>query len=330
MMTADSARYIPLRANPFPPLIMLLTYCRVSHKIIECLQYLQYLQYSRVQINQGVDTMRKTIITVAPTGEEGSKKTNPALPTSPVEIAEAVYQSYLAGASIAHLHMRDDNGMPTMSLDKFRETVQRVRDKCDIVINLTTSGDIRAGDEVRMAHLVALKPEIATFDCGTMNWMRNDVFMNHPHFLTRLGQVMQENNIKPEVEIFDSGMLFDAFHFVKKGVLLDPVHYQFVLGVGGGMPATVENLAYLVRQLPENATWSAFGVGKDHLTILSTALVLGGDVRVGFEDNIYYAKGVPAESNAQLVARAARIIKEFNLEIATPKDVRERFNLRNY
>ena len=274
--------------------------------------------------------MRKAIITVAPTGEGATKQANPALPTTPAEIADAVYESYRAGAAVAHLHMRDDNDKPTMSLAKFKETVERVRDKCDIVINLTTSGDIRAGDDERMAHIIELKPEMASFDCGTMNWMRDDVFMNHPHFLTKLGEVMKENNIKPEVEIFDTGMLFDSFYFVKTGVLQEPAHYQFVLGVGGGMPATVENLVYLVRQLPEKATWSAFGVGKDHITILSTALVLGGDVRVGFEDNIYYAKGVLAKSNAQLVERAVRLVKEFNRELATPKDVREMFKLRSY
>lgn len=274
--------------------------------------------------------MRKAIITVAPTGEGATKQANPALPTTPAEIADAVYESHKAGAAVAHLHMRDDNDRPTMSLAKFKETVERVRDKCDIVINLTTSGDIRAGDDERMAHIIALKPEIASFDCGTMNWMRDDVFVNHPHFLTRLGKAMIENNVKPEVEIFDTGMLFDSFYFIKTGVLREPVHYQFVLGVGGGMPATVENLAYLVRQLPEKATWSAFGVGKDHITILAAALVLGGDVRVGFEDNIYYSKGVLAKSNAQLVERAARLVNEFNRELATPKDVREMFKLRSY
>lgn len=274
--------------------------------------------------------MRKAIITIAPTGEGATKQANPALPTTPAEIADAVYESYKAGAAVAHLHMRDDNDKPTMSLAKFKETVARVRDKCDIVINLTTSGDIRAGDDERMAHLIEIKPEIASFDCGTMNWVRDDVFMNHPHFLASLGKVMIENNIKPEVEIFDTGMLFDSFYYVKTGVLREPVHYQFVLGVGGGMPATVENLAYLVRQLPESATWSAFGVGKDHITILATALVMGGDVRVGFEDNLYYAKGVLAKSNAQLVERAARLAQEFNRELATPKDVREMFNLKNY
>ena len=273
--------------------------------------------------------MRKAIITVAPTGEGATKQANPAVPTTPAEIADAVYESYKAGAAVAHLHMRDDNEQPTMSLDKFKETVERVRDKCDIVINLTTSGDIRAGDDERMAHLIEIKPEIASFDCGTMNWARDDVFMNHPHFLKKLGQVMLENDIKPEVEIFDTGMLFDSFYFVKTGVLQAPVHYQFVLGVGGGMPATVENLAYLVRQLPPEATWSAFGVGKDHIPMLATALVMGGDVRVGFEDNLYYAKGVLAKSNAQLVERAARLAHEFNRELATPKDVREMFKLKN-
>ncbi len=272
--------------------------------------------------------MRKAIITVAPTGEGATKKDNPALPITPKEIAESVYESYKAGAAIAHLHMRDDEGKPTMSLDKFRETVGLIREKCDIVINLTTSGDIRAGDDERMAHLIELKPEIASFDCGTMNWMNEDIFVNHPKFLERLGKLMLEHDIKPEVEVFDVGMVHNSIHYIKTGVLKEPVHYQFVLGVGGGMPATIENLIYLIRQIPQNSTWSAFGVGKSHIPIMAASLLLGGDVRVGFEDNIYYDKGVLAKSNAQLVKRAARLVKEFNREVATPDDVREILRLR--
>lgn len=266
--------------------------------------------------------MEKAIITVAPTGEGPTKEKNPATPITPKEIAESVYESYLAGAAVAHIHVRDDEGNPTMSLEKFRETVNLVREKCDIVINVTSSGDIRAQDDERMAHIRELQPEIATLDCGSMNWARDDLFVNHPRFLERLGKLMIEKNIKPEVEIFDVGMLYDSIYYIKTGILKAPVHYQFVLGVGGGMPATVESLVYLVNHLPENSTWSAFGTGKDHIKILAASLVLGGHVRVGFEDNIYYSKGVLAKSNTQLVERAARLVKEFNRELATPDDAR--------
>ncbi|CCQ95116.1 3-keto-5-aminohexanoate cleavage enzyme [[Clostridium] ultunense Esp] len=272
--------------------------------------------------------MKKAIITIAPTGEYVTKKEHPAIPTTPKEIAEDVYECYKAGAAIAHIHVRDDEENPTMALEKFKETVYLIREKCDIVLNLTTSGDIRAGDDERMAHIIELKPEIASFDCGTMNWMNEDIFVNHPKFLEKLGKVMLEHDIKPEVEIFDVGMVYNSLHYVKTGVLKEPVHYQFVLGVGGGMPATIENLIYLIRQIPPNSTWSALGVGKDHIPIMAASLLLGGHVRVGFEDNIYYDRGVLAESNAQLVERAARLVKEFNRELATPDDVREILGLR--
>lgn len=272
--------------------------------------------------------MKKAIITVAPTGEGPTKAANPATPITPEEIADSVYESYLAGAAIAHLHVRDAQGRPTMSTERFRETFRSVREKCDIVINLTTSGDITAGDDIRMAHLGELRPEIASFDCGTMNWANEEIFYNSPQFLERLGGVMNEYGIKPEVEIFDTGMIGNSLHYLKTGVLKAPVHYQFVLGVGGGMPATIENLIYLTRMLPEDATWSALGVGKYHIPIMAAALLLGGHVRVGFEDNIYYDRGVLARSNAQLVERAVRIAGEFNRPIATPADVREMFHLK--
>ncbi len=274
--------------------------------------------------------MRKAIITVAPTGEGATKKDNPALPITPKEIAESVYESYKVGAAVAHLHMRDDEGKPTMSIDKFRETVNLIREKCDIVINLTSSGDKDAGDEERMIHIAELKPEIASFDAGTMNWMNDHIFYNSPQFLEKLGNVMLENDVKPEIEVFDVGMINNSIHYMKEGILKQPLHYQFVLGVGGGMPATIENLIFMTRQIPPNSTWSAFGVGRHHIPIMAASLLLGGDVRVGFEDNIYYDKGVLAKSNAQLVERAARLVKEFNRELATPDDVRELFKLRKY
>ncbi len=272
--------------------------------------------------------MRKAIITVAPTGEGATKKDNPALPITPAEIAESVYESWQAGAAIAHLHMRDDAGKPTMSTEKFVEAVRRVREKCDIVINLTTAGDIHAGDDIRLAHLLAIKPEMASFDAGSMNWAYQEVFLNSPEFLARLAGVMKENGIKPEMEIFDTGMVDNALHYIKTTPLSEPTHFQFVLGCPGGMPATIENLIFLTKKIPENATWSAFGVGRHHIPIMAAALLLGGDVRVGFEDNIYYSKGVLATSNAQLVERAARFAHEFGREVATPGDVREMFGLR--
>lgn len=265
----------------------------------------------------------KVIITVAPTGAWPSKKDNPAVPLTPREIADDVYACWQAGAAVAHLHMRDDTGMGTMSIDKFRETVGLIRQKCDIILNLTTSGDLNATDETRMAHLVELKPELASYDCGTMNWNHNSVFYNTPQFLEKLGATMQASGVKPEIEIFDGGMVYNSLYYLKKGILKAPLHYQFVLGVPGGMDATVQNLVFLHSLIPENTTWSALGVGKGHLPIMYAALALGGHVRVGMEDNVQYAYNQLAASNAQFVERTARIIKEMNKIPATTDEARK-------
>jgi len=273
--------------------------------------------------------MSKIIITVAPTGAWPSKKDNPNIPLTPEEIANDVYECYKAGASIAHLHMRDDMGKGTMDIKKFEETVRLIKEKCDIVINLTTSGDLNATDETRQAHLKLIKPDLASYDCGSMNWMHNSLFINHPKFLEELGYTMQENNVKPEIEIFDAGMIYNSLYYIKKGVLKEPVHYQFVLGAAGGTAATVENLVYLKNLIPEGSTWSALGIGKGHIPILMTAIAMGGHVRVGMEDNVYYGPGELAVSNAQLVERAAKLIENSMNEVATPTEARKILGLKN-
>lgn len=273
--------------------------------------------------------MAKTIITAALTGALTSKDSNPNIPLTPEEIAEDAYKCFNEGASIVHLHMRDDNGLGTMDKNRFKKTVAFIMAKCDVVINLTSSGERGADDERRMAHISEIKPEMASFDSGTFNWMPGNVFMNSPQFLEKLGRLLTENNIKPEVEVFDSGMLHNAEYYAKQGVIKEPLHVQFVLGVPGAAKATVENLVHLKNMLPENATWSAFGIGRDHLPILYATIALGGHLRVGLEDNIFYARGEYA-SNPQLVARAARLIKEANNEVATPADAREILGLKGH
>ena len=264
--------------------------------------------------------MSKTIVTVAPTGAFPTKQHNPAIPFTPREIADDVFECWQAGAAIAHLHMRDDEGKGTMDKHRFAETVALIRERCDIVLNLTTSGDLNATDEARMAHLPLLKPELASYDAGSMNWMHSTLFINHPSFLERLGLVMAENSIRPEIEVFDSGMLYNALHYTKTGVLRAPGYFQFVLGAPGGMAATVENLVYLKSLLPAGSHWSAFGVGAAHMPILYAAIALDGHIRVGMEDNVFYAKGRLAKNNAEFVHRAVRLIHEANREAATPND----------
>ncbi|MEN8905329.1 MAG: 3-keto-5-aminohexanoate cleavage protein [Clostridiales bacterium] len=272
----------------------------------------------------------KVIITIAPTGAWPSKKDVPGIPLQPKEIAKEVYNCWKAGATVAHIHVRDDEDKSSMNFDKFKETYKYIKDTdSNIVINLTTSGQLGLEDEERMKHIIELKPELASYDCGSMNWLHSSVFENSPRFLEKLGLVMQEHNIKPEIEIFDAGMVYNATYYLKKGILKAPLHFQFVLGAPGGISATVENLVFLKSIIPEGSTWGAFGIGKGHLPIMYATLALGGHIRVGMEDNIYYSKGVLAKSNMEFVERAKRLVLEMNKEIATPDEAKIILGLEN-
>lgn len=268
------------------------------------------------------DFDQKTIITVAPTGAWPSKKDNPNIPLTPAEIADDVYDCWNAGAAVAHLHMRDDQGAGTMDKEKFKETVSRIRDRCDILLNLTTSGALDATDETRMAHFIELKPELASFDAGSMNWMHKTLFINRPDFLESLGRTMIENGVKPEIEIFDAGMIYNAAYYLKNGVLQAPAHFQFVLGAAGGIGGSVANLVFLKGLLPKGSTWSAFGVGRESVPIMLATIAMGGHVRVGMEDNVYYSRGRLADSNAQFVERAARLIDDATRGVASPREAK--------
>ena len=278
---------------------------------------------------------KKTIITAAVTGAWPKKENNPNVPMTPQEIADDVYACWKAGAAIAHLHMRDDEGNGTMDTAKFEETVNLIHTKypdCDIILNLTTSGDIHADDELRVAHVKKLKPEMASYDCGSMNWLNSGLFLNTPKFLTDCGLLFQETNTKPEIEAFDPGMIGNAAYYIKKGVLKTPVHFQFCMGCANGIAGTMKNLIFMKETADElvgkgNYTWSCFGVGHSAMEMLYGAVALGGGIRVGMEDNVMYAKGQLAESNVQFVERAVRVIKEYGNEVATPAEAREMLGL---
>lgn len=257
------------------------------------------------------------------------KENNPNVPMTPQEIANDVYDCWQAGAAVAHLHMRDDEGNGTMSTEKFRETVSLLRGQhpdCDIVLNLTTSGDLNATDETRQAHLKELRPEMGSYDCGSMNWLNSSLFLNPPKFLEELGRNMQEWNVKPEIEVFDPGMIANAAYYLKKGVLKAPLHFQMCMGCANGIPGSMKNLVFMketMDTLCPGSTWSYFGVGHCAMEMTYGAVAMGGHIRVGMEDNVMYAKGQLAESNRQLVERAARVIREFGNEPATPAEARE-------
>lgn len=266
----------------------------------------------------------KVILTVALTGAMPTKKDHPKLPTQPKEIAQAVIDCWKAGASVAHIHVRDDNDKSSMNFEKFKETIDLIREaNCNIVINLTTSGAQNQTYEDRIKPFRELKPELASFDAGTMNWMNESVFMNEPKFLELLGNEMMKAGVKPEIEVFDMGMLNNALYYLKKGILQEPAHFQICLGAPGGMAATTENLLYIVNHLPEKCTWGTFGIGKGAMEITLAALALGGNIRVGFEDNVFYHYGQLAESNVDFVERVKRLAFEMNKTIATPDEARE-------
>jgi 3-keto-5-aminohexanoate cleavage enzyme len=266
--------------------------------------------------------MEKLIITVATTGAMTTKENTPYLPTTPEEIAEEVYAAYQAGAAVAHIHVRTDEAKATMDVEKFRQTVGLVREKCDIIVNMTSSGGLGFSDEERIAPHVELKPDMGTFDAGSMNFYKG-VFLNPPLFLEKLGAAYIENGIKPEVEVFDAGMVWNAKRLLKDGFLKAPIHFQCCMHVHGGMEGNARNLVHLVDSLPEGSTWSAFGCGPTADLITAMAINMGGHVRVGMEDNVYLSKGELAKHNYEFVEKMQRLAKEFHRPVATVAEARQ-------
>lgn len=271
----------------------------------------------------------------------GTKKDQaPSVPYTPDEIAEQIVACAKAGASIAHIHVREDKevngvmqvGYKSMSLQKVTEAVEKTRHAClaenlDILINLTTSGG-EYEDYKRLQHLGALKPEMCSFDPNTLNWANSYIFENSPRFLNLLSQEVKIHDVKPEFEVFETGHIDSVMYYVNKWDIPKPPHIQFIMGVGGAMPGTTENLAFLVNKLPENATWSVSGIGKCHMEMMLAGLALGCDgLRVGLEDNIIFGKNPDGSkiiaTNVQLVERAVAMAKLAGREIATAQDARE-------
>ena len=271
----------------------------------------------------------KRVITAALCGSWATKDMNPAVPYTPEEIAEDAYNCWKAGAAIVHIHVRNADGSPSTDYNLYKKTVELIRahKDCDVCINITSSGSVDFSDEERIKPLQDLLPELASYDAGTLNWQNRTVFMNPPAFLEKLGYALQESNIKPEIEIFDSGMVYNTIYYQKTGVLKAPCHYQIVLGCAGGMTNTVDNLVHLVRILPPGSTWAACGISSGHLPIMMATIALGGHLRVGLEDNLYMDKVVLAKSNVELVERAVKLLKLNNLEPATPDEAREIYGL---
>jgi len=258
-----------------------------------------------------------------------TRDATPYIPITPEEIVTSAIECENAGASIVHIHVRDPNtGLGTQDIGLFRQVVEPLREKTDLVLCLTTSGipGRNLAIEERLTPL-ELKPELASFDAGSIN-LGGSVFINTSEFLQAAAIRMREKGVKPELEIFDVGMIVTCLRMREEGYLTDPLHFQFVLGTPWGIPATPKSLIHILDYLPERSTWSVIGIGRAHLPICMMGLILDGHIRVGMEDNIYYRKGELAKTNAQLVERIVRIAKEYGREVATPKETREILGLK--
>lgn len=265
--------------------------------------------------------MTPLIITAALTGAEVTREQQPALPITPDEIAEAAAECAAAGAAMVHVHARRPDGSSTQDPAVYAEIITKVRARCNLIVQISTGGEVGMTSEERIAP-VRLKPEMATLSMGSVNF-GDDVFLNTPGDMRHFLEVMQAEGVVPEYEIFDSGMLATLNRWVKRGIVPpSPLHVDFVLGVPGGMAANPAALMFLLGDMPTGATWSVAGIGAAQLSLGALAIQLGGHVRVGFEDNIFYRKGELATSNAQLVGRMARIAAEHDRPLATPDDAR--------
>ncbi|WLT31147.1 3-keto-5-aminohexanoate cleavage protein [Geothrix sp. PMB-07] len=269
----------------------------------------------------------KLIITCAITGAETTKEMNPALPITPEEIAQGAFEAWEAGASILHLHVRQDDGTPTQDVAVFKKAIDLIRANCDIVIETTTGGAAWMTPEERLQP-VTLNPEMASLDCGTVNF-GDEYIVNTLPIMRQFAQAMLDHGVRPTLECFDLGHVYASHILIKEGLLQEPYHYGLVLNVPGAAKYEPDVMEFLVRKLPKGAFFTAFGIGgKANVDSIYATIALGGHVRVGFEDNIYYSKGRLATSNAELVARAARIAKDCGRELARPDDVRQMLKLR--
>lgn len=289
--------------------------------------------------------MSKTIICCAVTGGGDTVGKNPAVPVTPRQIADSAIGAVRAGAAIVHIHVRDPlTGKPSMELDHYREVVDRIRESSvDVVINLTTGagGRFTPGEDDplvakpgsnlskpqdRIQHIAALRPEICSLDMGSMN-MGDYVFVNTKAHLEQMAAGVMAAGVRPELEVFEGGHIRLALSMMEKGQLPAPGLFQICLGVPWAQPATPAAMAYMRDMLPPDAIWFAFGIGAAQFPMVAQAYLLGGNVRVGLEDNLYLSKGQLAPSNAALVEKAATIIQMLGGEIATAAEARERLSL---
>ena len=267
--------------------------------------------------------MEKLIITAAICGAEVTKEHNTNVPYTVEEIAIEAEKAYKAGASIIHLHVRKDDGTPTQDRERFKACIEAIKIICpDAIVQPSTGGAVGMSNAERLQP-VDLRPEMATLDCGTCNFGGDDVFTNTENTIREFGQKMIELSVKPEVEVFDKGMIDMAIRLQKKGFIKTPMHFNFVMGVNGGISASPRDLVFMAGSIPAGSTFTVSGVGRSEFEMAAISIIMGGHVRVGFEDTVYISKGILATSNGELVVKVVRIAKELGREIASPAEARQ-------
>ena len=302
--------------------------------------------------------MAKAIVTAAITGSIHTPTMSPYLPITPKQIAEHAIGAYEAGAAVVHIHVRNpETGQPAPDMNCFREVLTTVKSKCNVVINTTTGGGLGMTTQERLKVVPTFKPELASFNAGSVNFAlfdipermkikewkypwekpylemtRDFIFPNTFKSLEEFAKTFEENGTKPEAEIYDTAMINTVAYLVKQGYVKKPVYLQFVLGIMGGIPPSVQNLVFLYetarRAFGDDFVWSVCAAGRDQLAMCTTALIMGGNVRVGMEDSLYAGKGIMAKSSADQVKKIIRIAKELSIDIAMPDEAREILGLK--
>jgi len=289
----------------------------------------------------------EVIVTCAVTGAGDTLGKHPEVPVTPEQISNAAIAAAKAGASVAHIHVRDpETGLGSRDVNLFKEVVERIRDsETDVVINLTAGmggdwvpseedpsmpgpGTDMIGPEERLAHVKEIHPEICSLDCGTMNFGNgNEIYISPPGYLREMASMIQEWGVKPELEVFELGQIRFAKQMIKEGLINEPPMFQICLGIPWGAEQTVDSMKVMKDELPTNASWASFGIGRMQMPMAAAAVAMGGNVRVGLEDNLYLEKGVLA-SNDQLVIRNIEIIQRMGSRVLSPQETRDKLKLK--
>ncbi|MBL7685309.1 MAG: 3-keto-5-aminohexanoate cleavage protein [Deltaproteobacteria bacterium] len=274
----------------------------------------------------------KVIITAALTGVAANRKQCPSLPYTPDEIAEEAYRAYQAGASVVHIHARENDGTPSHRVEVYKEILEKTRKKCDILLNFST-GAVNVPKEDRIKHISELKPEIGALNMGSMNYAKYNsekknfvfdwCFENKFETIQFYLNHMNTANVKPELECFDAGHTESIWPLIDIGILKRPIQFSFIMGVLGGFSAKTKNLVHQVSLIPDDSTWEVIGISHDQWKMIAAALSMGGNIRVGLEDNFYVEPNKMANSNADLVEKAVRLSRDIGREPATTAEARE-------